>query len=327
MQPTVEKNDELIAESNAAKTYKPEPSPAVILNDSLPSEKIFIDTGTPSETEKPASKHKVNVIEDPGEEAVETTPIVEMPSCQPEPTAQKLQVVPVKKVKAFHKPKKVEMDEPKYKDEPETLKVNETLSTIVRDETDSEISNAANTEDTQSILSSEEIFEVSKKTSTPIDLEIIVGQAEEQPLECALSMPAYSFRENGLEESKEAHELSKALRELHEVFLQSQEKSESIDGEPTITPEVVEKTLAFLTTLGYEEPDRVLTDFVEEHSPKMLIELIDYITRAYMEEAEKELTPKAFIVNMDENASKNKELFKAMLSLIMRSVLNPKPAN
>lgn len=114
-------------------------------------------------------------------------------------------------------------------------------------------------------------------------LEDIQEQADEQPLEQTLVKLA-GYLQTAEEEdaetevSRQIPELEQTMRELQAALPKNMVYSpESAEAAPQITPEVTEKILRLLRTLGYNNPKEALLQLVAEHDITFLLQALECI--------------------------------------------------
>lgn len=181
----------------------------------------------------------------------------------------------------------------------------------------------------------ETFLAVQPEADEVVTLETIIEQADEQPLEQTLVQLAQHLSDT-LVESQDASEtpvaalpelnnehieLNAILQEIAEILPTCYSVNEETQEKRIqITPEMTQKLLMLLRSLGYEQPREVLVEFVRLHSLSFLLQAIQYMCQLNNEENRQEFyaQPSTYVPSDDGNA--RLRLGKVLFSLVARQV-------
>jgi len=125
------------------------------------------------------------------------------------------------------------------------------------------------------------------------DIETIIVNANEQPLEETLVQLSFSL----VETSSQDYDLSSiesALKDVVEALGQDSVDLVITEAEQVITPELTQKLLILLRAVGYEDPREVLVDFVSQHNLEFLLQAIRYLYQL-LDDDRRELSPRVSV--------------------------------
>lgn len=153
-----------------------------------------------------------------------------------------------------------------------------------------------------------------------VTLEFIKEQANEQPLEQTFVQLAELLANVAEEESPGAEqiELHKILQEI-EVALPVRYAVNEIEiEEPSlrITPELTEKMIRLLSSLGYEHPKEALVDFVRQHDLTFLLQAFQYMCQLCHEDDRQEFLAVPIASTGDDDGATRLRIGKLLFKLI-----------
>jgi hypothetical protein len=128
-----------------------------------------------------------------------------------------------------------------------------------------------------------EAFIVSQNAPEDVpDIETITAQANDQPLEETLMQLAFCLSEasEGLEEpSEESQSAQQLLKDVKDILHQLITVESNVEQaeQPRLTPDLTQKLLLLLGTIGYHDPQAALLEFVEQHNFEYLVQAIGYL--------------------------------------------------
>ena len=129
----------------------------------------------------------------------------------------------------------------------------------------------------------------------PVTFESVQAQANQLPLEDAFLQLAIHFLETTEIEANGEYELSEdeivvkqLLQEICEDLVQT-----AFDGlesrDVQLTPEMTQKVLLLLSLVGYENPKKVLAEFVTSHDVEFLLQVVQYLGQLTGEDDRREI--------------------------------------
>ncbi|MDB5181741.1 MAG: hypothetical protein JWP13_504 [Candidatus Saccharibacteria bacterium] len=108
-----------------------------------------------------------------------------------------------------------------------------------------------------------------------VTLAAIQEQANEQPLEQTLALLVEYI--SGQMEAPEQNPLPMILQEIKMMLPACNDQQETLSSTVRITPEMTEKLLILLSTLGYRNSGEVLVEFVSGTGIEFLFDFLEYI--------------------------------------------------
>jgi hypothetical protein len=139
-------------------------------------------------------------------------------------------------------------------------------------------------------------------TEVPLTLKAIQERACEQPLEQTFIQLAEYL--HAVVEVAEEADLWTIMWEIKEALpaCYIYQESAVVEPKPRITPEMTEKLLLFLRTLGYEDPGETLVNFVAKHSLVFLLQVLEYMGQLNSNDNRREfLIASAITTTSDDN--------------------------
>lgn len=161
----------------------------------------------------------------------------------------------------------------------------------------------------------------------PITFESIKAQAFEQPVEDALVMLAEYLSqpktENDHEQVAEKEKIAAILHEIKVALPDCYTKNDREEPILQITPEITEKLLLLLRSLGYQQPEDALVNFVANYDLAFLIEALEYVAQLDHDRERKELLRASLAQVATRQDNGPIRVGKMLLNLIIRPVPQP----
>jgi len=111
----------------------------------------------------------------------------------------------------------------------------------------------------------------------PPDIETIVLSANQQPLEVTLVQLGQYLAESSVLPSEHT-EIRRTITEVIALLSQTRpDHTASDEMNPVITPELTQKLLLLLGSVGYDHPHEMLRNFTTQHSLEFLLQAIVYL--------------------------------------------------
>lgn len=123
----------------------------------------------------------------------------------------------------------------------------------------------------------EEFVMAKTPPETTPDIDKIVTEAADRPLEETLVQLSYYLAEAGTEPTDKSRQINKALKELADILPPSLAEYKGQELQAVITPEMTQKLLILLRAVGYDNPREVLVGFVERNDFEFLLQAIRYL--------------------------------------------------
>lgn len=159
-----------------------------------------------------------------------------------------------------------------------------------------------------------------------ITLELIQRQANDQPLEqtfIQLTELLANIAEGESTKPKQ-FKLSEILQEIESTLHACYINRETEESKLQITPEMTEKLLVLLCSLGYEHPREVLVEFVRQYSLAFLLQALQHMCQLNSKENRYEFLVAASTPPINDNTRAHISLGRLLVDLVISKPLAAK---